>query len=280
MRQFKLLLLLIIFVGAGATRAYALVGVEVKYWRPDIDTEAKSSTDALTGDTIDLDSDLDLDSKDNVPFVKIWLGGKHRIVGSWMRIKLDGEAAPDVEFNFGGETFTVAAEVETDLEIDIYRLAWETDWVSGDGFRLGTIFGTEIFDAKVSVESDLVGSEEVDIKAPVPIVGLQGEIGLPWSFAAYGEIAGVWIDSGSFEGGFIEWEAGLKYKLVDKGPVQVYACVGFRQLKINMEDDDEKGRREGRDRHEGLHVRRRDQVLNTASERGIRRGANPAAPVL
>lgn len=240
MRHAKLLLLsptLLLFLAAGEARA--LVGVEVKLWRPDTDLEAKSSTDALKGTNVDFDSDLDMDTLDEVPYVKGWFGGRHRIVASIWKVKLSGEDFPDVTFDFGGETFTIGVEVESELKTTVYRVAWETDWISSPNLRFGTIFGTEIFDAEVSVENDLVGKEKADIKAPIPIVGLQGEIGLPYGLGAYGEIAGLWIDSGDFKGGFYEWELGVKYNIIDKGPLKIYASAGFRQLKVDVEEDDD-----------------------------------------
>ena len=234
----KLLLLLPFFMMAACLgRAYGAVGVEAKLWRPELDTSVEVSDDRLDGTDISLESDIGLDSKDDVPWIKIWLGQSHRLTFTYMKLEFSGEENPDLNFNFGGERYSVSAEVETKLESTVYRIAWEADWWHSKSFRLGTIAGTEIFQTEVSVENSIVGEEKFDVDIPVPILGLQGELGLPVGFAVYGEVAGLYVGYGEFEGGFIEWELGVKYRMLQG---KFYAMIGYRSLGIKLEEDDEK----------------------------------------
>ena len=219
--------------------ARALVGVEVKLWMPEAETEFESTTSVLEGTKVSLEDDLNLDSEDDIPYIKIWFGSSsHRIVVSRMKVELSGDDLPDLAVDFGGETFVLGVSVESKLEATIWRIAWESDWVNTSFVRFGTILGTEILDVKVSLENSLIGSESEEFTAPVPIIGLQGEITLPLGIGIYGEVAGLHIASGGFEGSFVEYEVGLKYGLAGG---RIYATAGYRALSIDMEDGDDKG---------------------------------------
>lgn len=218
--------------------ARALVGVEVKLWMPEVETKFESTTSVLEGTKISLEDDLNMDSEDDIPYIKIWFGSaSHRIVISRMKVELSGDDLPDFEFDFGGETFVIGAKVESKLETTIWRIAWESDWINTPMLRLGTILGTEILEVNISVENSLIGSESEKFTAPVPIIGLQGEITLPLGIGIYGEVAGLHIASGSFDGTFLEYEVGLKYGFAGG---RIYATAGYRALSIDVEDGDDK----------------------------------------
>lgn len=220
--------------------ARALVGVEVKLWQPAMDTEVSSTTDLLEGTDVSLEGDLDMDSEDDIPFIKVWWGGAgQRVTISRMKVKLSGDDFPELQIDFGGETFVLGVEVESDMETTIYRLAWEKDWINTSTMRLGTIFGTEYLEVKVSLENSLVGKEKVKYDAPVPIAGLQGEVTLAGGLGIYAEVAGLYVGYGEFEGYFVEYEVGLKYGLA-KG--RFYACAGYRALEIDVESGDDKAK--------------------------------------
>lgn len=230
------LILLAAACPASPARAQELVRVEAKLWNPSADASVKSSTDLLTGTKINLQDDLHLDNDARLPYIKLSLGGKQRLVASAMQLKLDNESLPDVTFNFGGSTYTVGVPVKTVLEAEIYRVAWEADWISTDLLRVGTIIGAEIFDTRASLENSVVGKKEQEVTVPVPIVGLQGEIGLPFGLAAYGELAGLWLQSGGREGSFIESELGAKYVLFRI----LHVSAGWRQINVSLQDDQNK----------------------------------------
>jgi len=215
---------------AGSARAGTLVGVEAKFWHPEVDAEVKASTAAIEGTEIDMEDDLDLDSADSVPYLKVWVGGSQRLVGSITRLKLEGDEAPTVNIQFEGETYQIGIEVESILETTIYRVAWEGDWIDTDTVRLGTILGVDIFDTKASIENAVVGKEEFDEDIPIPVIGLQGEVRLPHGFGAYGEIAGLYIESGDDTGSFVEFEVGAKYTYR-----WFSAMAGWRQIDIDIE---------------------------------------------
>jgi len=239
MRIARLLPLLALGLWFLAVRAPAeegkIVGVEVKLWNPEASMKFKSSTDEIEGTDIDVEEDLDLDTTAAVPYIKIWFGGKHRVAASAMRLKFDGEADLEEEIVFDGETYNVGDTVKTDFTIDLYRLAWEADWISTKRMRIGTILGIDLFDVSASIEdrtTDL--KEEEDFQAPVPVVGLLAEVQIIWGFSAYGEAAGMYVEYGGVMGRLIEAEAGLKYDIFGYGHVS----AGWRLLDINIEDDD------------------------------------------
>jgi hypothetical protein len=215
----------------------SIVGAEVKLWRPEADIELKSSTDALNGTDINAEDDLGLDAPDVVPYVKVWFGGKHRVAFSAMRLKLEGKIDLDESIVYDGDTYTVGDTVKTKLTANVYRLAWEADWISNGRMRIGTILGADLLDVTASLESQTTSlKEDGDARVPVPVVGLLAEVQLAWGISVYGEAAGFYAKYGDVEGRLVEAEAGLKYDL--RGYVQISA--GWRLMNINVEDQDNK----------------------------------------
>ncbi len=213
----------------------SLFGAEAKLWRPEVGAEVRSSTDILEGTDLDIDDDLDLETVKNAPYLKIWVGGRHRLAASATRLSLHGDTRLDETITFNGATYAVGERIETDLDADIYRVAWEADWFSNDLFRLGTILGADYFDVSMTIESDTTGEkEEEDVKGPVPVVGLIGEVDLIWGLSIYGEAAGLYVDYDDFRGSLIEAEAGVKLTLFEHASLS----AGWRQLNIDVEDDD------------------------------------------
>ena len=125
-----------VFAGAGPVLAADAdllgLGVEFRYWRPQLEAKVRSSTDLLPGTKVDLGADLNLDDRPNAPYVKLSLGGSQRLTASALMIRLDSQDHPDVSFDFNGSHFTTAMDVKTKLDADIYRVAWEADWLNVD----------------------------------------------------------------------------------------------------------------------------------------------------
>ena len=227
----------VLLAAACLSQARAMVGVEGKLWRPEVETRVKSTSGGVDGTTVSLEGDLDMDATADVPCLKLWLGESSRLTFSFMQIELSGDGRPDLDVSFGGETFSTALDAESELESTVYRVAWEYAWQSGRNFRLSTIVGVEVFDTKVSLENSAVGSEQEEFVAPMPILGVTGEVGLPWGLAFYGEVSGLYLGYGNFEGGFIDWEAGLRFNLMEG---RFYAMAGYRELRVDAEDGDDR----------------------------------------
>jgi hypothetical protein len=230
---------LILCLGPAAGRAAAaessLFGAEAELWHPKVGAEFKSSTDLFSGTNIDIKDDLGLDNVKNIPYVKVWVGGRHRLAVSATRIRIDGDTTLEDQIVFDGTTYAVGERISTKLEADIYRAAWEADWISTDRFRLGTILGADYFDVSASVESHTTGIKETqDVKGPLPIVGLQGELQLFWGFSVYGELAGIYGNYHAVDGSLLEAEAGLKFTIAGKASLM----AGWRQLNARAEDND------------------------------------------
>jgi hypothetical protein len=223
--------------GRAAGAEGGLFGAEAKLWNPKVGAEFKSSTSLFDGTNIDIDKDLNLDTAKNIPYLKIWLGGRQRLAASATRIKLDGDTTLDDQIVFDGHTYAVGEKITTKLEADIYRLAWEADWISNDLFKIGTILGADYFDVSASIESKTTGIKEAeDVKGPVPIIGLLAEVNLIWGLSVYGEAAGIGGKYHDVKGSLLEAEAGLKLTLFGKASLS----AGWRQMNVKVEDEDNK----------------------------------------
>jgi hypothetical protein len=215
--------------------AFAQSTLEVVFWMPEVQAKAKSSTDVLPGTTIDFDSDLDLEFDDDVMMYRLSLGGQQRVNIQYYVLEMSGKQIIQEDFDFGGETYTVGTKVDSEIKLDVYRVTWESDWLSSENFRFGTIVGTNIIEAQVSVKNDLVGSEDFDKTFPVPLLGVHGYVGATTGFGAYGEVAGLYLGYGEFEGGYIEWEAGITWS---SSGGAFFIKAGYREMIFELSDED------------------------------------------
>ena len=156
-------------------------GVRGYYWMPGLSGDVTYSGEILTGTKLDLEDDLGMDSE-SYPMGEVFLGaGKHHLSLTYYKADYSGSTTLKENITFGDETFTVGTDVDSSLEYTVMDFAYQYDLINLENFlaggSLGLVGKVKYFDITAAIESDL-DKEEVDITAPVPMVGANLHIGL------------------------------------------------------------------------------------------------------
>jgi hypothetical protein len=211
------------------TNAFAIVDVEGRYWLTTMDDEIKSGT---TGTTINLVDDLGVDDQENFFDIRAILElGSHRLRYGYMPLSWEGTKTIGSPINFNGVNYP-AASINTKLDIAYHRLGYEYDIIDTLDNRLGVIFEVKYFDIDANLTSSLGQNETASVQAPVPTVGVAGQVGLPYLLTVGGEITGISLGSAAW---LVDAEAGVNFK-----PFPFFVVSGgYRLLKLHLDYDND-----------------------------------------
>ena len=92
--------------------AFALVGVEGRYWFTNLDATSRVSGNGLSGDSVDYVKELGLDGKKGFGEGRISLSlGSHNIRYAFVPMKWGGDVALPSSVVFAGKTYTASTRV-------------------------------------------------------------------------------------------------------------------------------------------------------------------------
>jgi len=185
------------------------------------------------GSDINLVNDLGFDDRKNFGegHLQIKFGGKHKFNFSFIPLKWEGNQNLTRTIEFGGQTFTVGANVQSKANLDLYKAGYEYDFLLGKaGFLGGTV---DVLVAKVDVELKapaLAINEKEDKTVPIPMIGLIGRIyPIQWIHLT-GKVSGIPLGSNGY---VIDAEASLNIN-----PVKYIGISGgYRYLQTNLKYD-------------------------------------------
>lgn len=162
----------------------------------DTDTEVRLDGDAGKGTVIDWEKNFGGGDVTRFRFDGQWrFADRHKVRSMWFSSSRDGSRTLEEEINWGDETFPVNARVDAEFSFDIYELAYEYAFLRRENYEVTGSFGlhyTEM-DLTLSAKAESSGgtlqrdiSENGNVGAPLPVIGLRGLWALPHDF---------WIDA-------------------------------------------------------------------------------------
>lgn len=217
------------------SEANALLKLDGRYWFTTFSDSIKLSSGSVTGTDINLVNDLGVDDKKNFWDGRITLElGSHKLRYGFMPVSWDGSRTLSQSIVFNGRTYSASTTVDTKLKADYHRLGYEYDIIDLLDNRLGVIFEVKYFDGDAKLSAPAAGiSETGKLRAPIPTVGVTGQVGLPFLVSVGGELTGIAIGSKLY---LIDGEAGINIK---PAPFVVISG-GYRILKFHVEKSNDK----------------------------------------
>jgi hypothetical protein len=208
----------------------------------DRDTETQLDGTTANGTPTDLESDLGLDSSDNVFRVDGYLrfNEKHRVDFSVFDLSRSNSKQIDREIQWGDSLYSVNTAINAKFDLTIYKAAYTYSFMQRENDYLGVTVGVYTADTKVSLSEQTLGQVEVgDITAPLPVIGLRGEYEFAdkWTFRASGEFFFVEFDN--IDGSLVDLYVGVDYAVRDS------ISVGLGVNSVNLDIDASKTRFQG-----------------------------------
>ncbi len=225
------LLLAVVFVLAFGQKAYAVVDVEARYWFTEFDDTVRVTDGGLPGTDIDLVDDLGVGDENFVEGRITLELGSHRLRYGYMPLKWEGSKNLTKTINFNGTTYSASTDVESELQMDYHRLAYEYDFIDTLDNRLGIIFEVKYFDGEASLTTTGVDERE-SFQVPIPTVGIAAQVSLPFLLSVGGEVTGISLGSDAY---IVDGEAMVNFE-----PLPFFAISdGYRVFKLHLENDDD-----------------------------------------
>jgi outer membrane protein len=151
-------------------------------------------------------------------------------------LETKGNTTLKIDFEFDGENFNQDANVNADfnvsyLDYTLYYELFDNDLVSFDIGLTGRDFDGDV---TVSASSDSVSqSGTVAVTDIVPMLYVRTNVGLPFTgFNLYAQGNFLSIDDHTL----YDYEAGVSYELIDNLAVDVNINVGYRAVKLELDD--------------------------------------------
>lgn len=211
-------------------------------WITWIDGEVKDSSGRVADfDKIKIDDDLGFDDP-TVQFIgiaNVRLGRHDFWVSGFDYDERETESV-EVQLDFGDITVNVNRPVRTRFEFsDInFRYGYSFFTFEEDGFRLGPTVALSYSDVAIELTDVDTGlSEDIDETFPAPTFGLHGEIPVG-DVLLEADLAGVYIDAGSFDGWALRSAATVVWRPYDN--LGFFAGFNgiFADISLSREDVD------------------------------------------
>lgn len=209
------------------------IGVRGYYWAPGLSGDITVDDGVIPGTKIDMESDLGFD-EESYPVVEAFAGlGNHHLSLSYYKADYSGTNT-NVDFNFAGQNFTGA--ISSDLEYDVFDLVYQYDFLDLEnslaGFSLGFVAKVKYFDGNLDID-ETVGpaSESEDFAAPIPMVGLNLNVGI---IADILELRVLATGSGYEGGTVLDGMADISLTLFPFTDIH----GGYRVFTMDFDDDD------------------------------------------
>jgi hypothetical protein len=230
-RNWMLLGVLLCFVFAAVPSAAMDLGVRAYYWMPGLDGDINYES----GDNLDLEDDLGMDTE-SYPLVDIFAGfGDHHLLFTYYKADYSGKEKLKQEIEFGGSTFPVGANVDSELKYTVMDFAYQWDAIDLENILAGTSLGLvgkvkymDITSAKIEGGGE---SESVDISGPIPMLGANLHVGiLADIIEARFQVTGMGYSGNSV----VEYFGDISYTPFPF--VGIHA--GYRSFAVNVDVDD------------------------------------------
>lgn len=211
-------------------------GVRGNYWMTSLDGEMKVTSGALTGTTVDMKDDLDLEDE-NLPGFEAFVGmGKHHLSVAYMASSTDGSATLNRQLVFDGNTYNVGEVVKSDLSLTTIDAVYQYDLFDFEnvlaGFSLGPVVQVKFIDGEAKIRSATTGtSAGQDFTGAVPMVGVGAHLGILANILeARGRVTAIGYSGNSLVDGFVEAVV-TPFPFLDIG-------LGYRALKLDADISD------------------------------------------
>jgi len=213
------------------------VGIEFRYWSPDISTSARFSRNAI-GDELDLKKDASVDEEEISEFTLSYKSGaKSELRASYFAREFKGNVAFSRDIGFKGTTYNVGTSVQTHLEMDYSKFQWR--WYSEESpepLRFGVILDMKVinFDVSLKPAAGILSQEEEKVFFWMPGVGGIVEYQVLPNGIVFGEGSGMSLDVFGYKpsGYLYDFEYGYRHLICEGFDVS----VGYRMLEFKSSD--------------------------------------------
>jgi len=241
--------LLAVSSGAGAQetvtarreRASILLGTFIT----DRDTSARLDSDqGDDGSDIDLEDDLGLETSTTVARIGgyWWLNERHRFDGTYFDLSRTASKRLLETIDFGDETFTIDTVIAVTSDLTVVKADYTYAMLVKDRGFLGITGGLYVSQTTLGITAGGFGaSEEQDVTAPLPVIGLRGDYALGEHITLRGAVQIFDYEVDNVGGHLTDSYFGADYAIGNHWAVG----LAWNKVSMNITAESERGHLEG-----------------------------------
>ncbi len=207
----------------------------------DRDTQTRVDSNTLgRGTTIVLEDDLGLDSSQTVFRIDahVRIAERHRLDFSVFDLSRDSTWTIDQNIQFGDEVFLVDTTIDSNFDLDIYKIAYTYSiWWTEQGF-LGIDAGIHVADVVESLSAPSAAQFQLQsVTAPLPVIGIRGEYYFTPKLMLAGAAEYFALEYNDYGGRLVDIYLGMDYKVMDNlglGVAYNYVTVNIDAAKSEL----------------------------------------------
>ena len=246
-------LLIALAASLGTTTAFAApdpwaapFALQIGAYNAEAETKVRlDSSGGRLGTELSFETDLGGEHRKALPtFDMLWrLNPRHAIEASAISLRRDGQTTLRGAINWGDQTFPINAQVNSDFNSDIVRIAYRWSMVHDDRAELGLLLGLHYTRLESSISttgSNVSISDSVSVDYPLPTIGLVGSVRVAenWRLTGFGQFLKLKI--GDYDGEVLNFSAGIEWAFSQN----MYAGLGYDYYKYNLVSTKENARGE------------------------------------
>ena len=205
------------------------------------DQNMKTEFEVTVGDTdliIDFEDDLGLRDSQSVFRLAAFydFNERHRLDLDIFDLSQTAVVTGTREIEWGDTVFPISAELSTELDLTIYKVAYTYNFLRREKYKLGVTAGFYVAD--VALHLNLLENDEEergDLTAPLPVFGFRGEylISDRWRASASTEWFAVEINQ--YKGDLHDFLIGIDYRFGNHAAVG----LGYNDVEIDVDATEE-----------------------------------------
>jgi hypothetical protein len=211
----------------------------------DRDTNARLDSDnGDDGSDIDLEDDLGLETSTTVARVGgyWWFNERHRVDGAYFDLSREASKQLQRTIDFGDQTYTINTVVAVTSDLTVLKADYTYALLARDRGYLGITGGLYISQTTLELTAGGFGtSEEQDVTAPLPVIGLRGDYAIGENITLRGAVQIFDYEVDNVGGHLTDFYFGADYAIGDHWAVG----LAWNEVSMNITAQTERGHLEG-----------------------------------
>lgn len=160
---------------------------------------------------------------------------KHRLEFTYYDISRDSSVFLGRTLQFGDRTFTVGATIRSEIDIQIFKVAYTWSFLQTSDYELGISLGADLMDIKTSISAPIIGEESEAIIAPLPVLGLRAAYAFNPNFILNTSADFFYLEYEEYMGRLLDVNVNFEYYFWDHFSLSI--GYNFFDVEVTYESD-------------------------------------------
>jgi opacity protein-like surface antigen len=189
--------------------------IQLGAYSPKVDTIFRlNGSGGQVGTEVSAEEDLGLKERNTLPAVlaRLRLSERWRLEAEYLSLERENARTLSRTINWGDNSYTIGTTVNSSFNTEIYRIALGYAIVKDARMEVGLALGVHATDFSATISATSVGSEEGEVLAPLPTVGLYGLYSLMPKLLVRGRVDVFSLKYEEYDGSLVNTTLGLDYQ--------------------------------------------------------------------